>query len=256
MQAPHGKDPFGLVGRRILITGASSGIGKACAVAAAQAGAACLLQGRRSDSLEAVRASLAAPEAHGVVCGDLLDEAYRASLLGSLPGLHGMVHAAGAIDLLPLRLTEDDALDAILDLNFGSAFALVRDTLRSRKLERGASIVLMSSVTGPGRGLAGGSAYGASKGALEGFMKSAALELARKGIRINALAPGMVETEGLQRIKSQLSQQAIEADIRRYPLGRYGRPEEVAHAAQYLLSDASAWVTGQTLVIDGGLTAA
>ena len=136
--------------------------------------------------------------------------------------------------------------------NAFSSIRLIRSLVQGKKLEKEASIVMISSISGVRCGYLGGSIYGATKGALEGFTKAIALELAPRKIRVNTITPGMVESNLLN--NSEISEEQLEIDKSRYPMKRYGKPEEVGYAAIYLLSDATKWMTGSSLLIDGGYT--
>ena len=135
-------------------------------------------------------------------------------------------------------------------INVFSHIDLVRELVRQKKMNKGASVVFTSSIVGLYCGMAGQTAYGSSKAALAGFAKSLAIELAPRGIRVNTVHPGMIVTPMLDKLI--LSQEEYEKDLVNYPLGRYGRPEDVAYSVVFLLSDATAWMTGSQLLIDGG----
>lgn len=140
----------------------------------------------------------------------------------------------------------------MFQINAFSSIRLVRALIQNKKLEKEASIVFVSSISGVKCGYIGGSLYGATKGALEGFTKATALELAPRKIRVNTINPGMVESNLLN--NSEISEEQLEADKMKYPMKRYGKPEEIGYAAVYLLSDATKWMTGSSLLIDGGYT--
>ena len=141
-------------------------------------------------------------------------------------------------------------MEKIFEVNTFSHINLIQQLLVLKKLNRGASIVFTSSMSGVYAGLAGGSLYGATKAALAGYTKALALELAPRGIRVNTIHPGMIETALTK--GTVLSQDVLDEDAKNYPLGRYGKPEEVAYSVVYLLSDATVWMTGSQLLLDGG----
>ena len=141
-------------------------------------------------------------------------------------------------------------MEKIFKINTFSHINLIQELLRQKKLNKGASIVFTSSMSGVFCGLAGGSLYGATKSALVGYSKALALELAPRGIRVNTVHPGMIQTP--LTANTALSRDVLEDDAKNYPLGRYGKPEEIAAAMAYLLSDATVWMTGTQLLIDGG----
>ena len=139
-----------------------------------------------------------------------------------------------------------------MNINFYGPTLLTNNLIRKKLINKNASIVFISSISGVACSFIGGSSYSASKGAINGIMKGMALDLAAKQIRINSILPGMVDTGIFN--GSAISEQELIEDRKRYPLGRYGKPEDIAYAAIYLLSEASSWVTGSNLLVDGGYT--
>ena len=242
---------FSLQNKTILITGASSGIGKAVAQQCAMAGAICILTARNIGRLREVMVSLNG-NGHRAIPADLTDIHEMESLVSELPKLDGVVCSAGIVETTLLKFSEDEELLRIFDTNTLSAIRLVRTLVQNKKLKKESSIVLVSSISGVKCGYIGGSLYGATKGALEGFVKGTALELASQRIRVNSIVPGMVNTSLLK--ESAIDEEQLRLDMQRYPLKRYGEPEEIAYAAVYLLSDATKWRTGSSLLIDGGYT--
>lgn len=243
--------PFRLDGRRILITGASSGIGRATAIACAEAGAAsCLLIGRNREALEAT-ASMLTDGCEGIVkvC-DLSDASAMEEMVVEINAVDGVVCNAGINKMRPLQFCNETDLKDIFSVNCFAPMLLVRQLVKKKKIAKDSSIVFTASISGYSNVSVGNSVYGASKSALSAYMKYAALELAPKSIRCNAVHPGRIETPLIH--SGVTSEEDIARDIQRYPLGRYGRPEEVARSIVYLLSDAAAWITGTDLVIDGG----
>lgn len=276
-------NPFNLAGNRILVTGASSGIGREVARQLAEAGAHLVITGRDEPRLTHVLDMLHAlkpgettrqepsgdvavgagregadPERHRMLAGDLTDATFLEQLCDlsrSVGRLDGFVHCAGSIRLLPFPYQTEESIRELMEVNYFAPVGLLHRLLKQKQFQKPASVVLISSVTSSSRGTGGGSIYGSSKGALEGLVRSLAIELGRSGIRVNTIAPGMVETEAIEQLQQQLPPEALKKDRQRYPLGRYGLPSDVAHACWYLLSEASSWVTGTRLVIDGGLSA-
>ena len=234
------QNPFSLEGKTILITGASSGIGKAVAQECAAAGAACIITARNEDRLTVTLSSLEG-EGHQLLLADLSSTDSIERIVEQLPKLDGVVSCAGIVETKILKFTEED-----------SSIRLIRTLIQQKKLKKEASIVMISSISGVKCGYLGGSIYGATKGALEGFTKAIALELAPQKIRVNTITPGMVETSLLK--DSEIDSELLEADKQKYPLKRYGNPEEIGYSAVYLLSDATKWMTGTSLLIDGGYT--
>jgi len=244
-------NPFSLSGKTILVTGASSGIGKATAVICSQMGATLVITGRNEARLHETFTSLAG-EGHQQICADLTDPDSLDKLVEGLPKLDGLVNNAGIAKPLVLQLTDREDVNEIMQINALGPIHLTRLILQHKKLNKGASLIFVSSVNGNNCAYIGSSIYAASKTALTGFMKGVALELAPRGIRANCINPGMIGTDLLK--DGSIGQDELEADRLKYPLKRYGKPEEVAYAAVYLLSDATQWITGSSLLIDGGYT--
>ena len=244
-------NPFSLEGKTILITGASSGIGKAVAQECAAAGAACIITARNKERLTATQNSLKG-ENHLYLQADLSIPDEIKKIVELLPKLDGVVNCAGIVETNMLKFTDDVELQRLFETNTFSSIRLIRMLVQQKKLKREASIVIVSSISGVKCGYLGGSIYGATKGALEGFTKATALELAPQKIRVNTIVPGMVETSLLK--NSEIDNELLETDKKKYPLRRYGYPEEVGYSAVYLLSDATKWMTGSSLLIDGGYT--
>jgi len=244
-----------LTGRTILITGASSGIGRETALLLSQSNARLILVARNRDRLEQTQAALEGP-GHQVEVFDVtaLDEipAWIKGLVSRLGPLHGVVHSAGVFEVVPLRILTAAKLEEILRVNLSAALFLARGFRQRGCHADGASLVLLSSVAGL-RGYAGLSAYTAGKSALLGVTKSLAVELAGDGIRVNCVAPGLVSTAMSTQVEEQTLREnkGIESE---YPLG-IGLPRDVANGIAFLLSDASRWITGTTLMIDGGYCA-
>lgn len=245
------QNPFSLEGKTLFITGASSGIGKAVALECAAAGATCIISARNEERLLATLGSLKG-EGHQSVLADLSNSPDIEKMVEQLPKLDGIVSCAGVVETKMLKFTEEDDLMRLFNTNAFSSIRLIRTLVQQKKLKKEASIVIISSISGVKCGYLGGSIYGATKGALEGFTKATALELAPQKIRVNTITPGMVETSLLK--DSEVDRELLEIDKQKYPLRRYGNPEEVGYAAVYLLSDATKWITGTSLLIDGGYT--
>ena len=249
-------DYLRLAGRNILITGASSGIGRATAVAASRLGARIVLVARRAEVLEEVVESLSG-EGHLAVPFDVLDT-------GAIPGmlrgvvdqvgrLDGLLHAAGAHATTPLRTVTAAKVDELLALNVTTALLFTKAFRHAAVRAADPSVVFMSSAVGL-TGEAGVSAYAASKAAVAALARSLALELAREGIRVNSIAAGVVGTAMTEGMRANVGSTGWDAITAAHPLG-IGTAEDVANAALYLLSPASRWVTGTALVVDGGYTA-
>lgn len=244
--------PFSLKNKRILVTGASSGIGRATAIECSRMGASLIVSGRNEDRLRETLGLLEGTN-HLLLTADLTDSNQLLKVVEDCDVLDGAVLSAGrGGNHLPLKFCDRAKFMEVAELNFFSTAELATLLFKKKKLKPWASVVLISSIGGTRNFLEGHGAYGISKAALESFMKYAAKEFASRKIRVNSICPGMIETPLIE--NGILSSKDLESDKSRYPLKRYGRTEEVAYGVIYLLSDASAWVTGNSLVIDGGLS--
>jgi NAD(P)-dependent dehydrogenase (short-subunit alcohol dehydrogenase family) len=242
-------NPFSLEGKTVLVTGASSGIGRAIAITCSQMGAGIILTGRNEERLKETLSQLHGTN-HRYLIADLKEEKEIEQLVEQLPKLDGFVNSAGIVKPLLLAFTGVDEMNEVLQTNAISALNLTRLLIQNNKIKKEASILYISSINGNNCSSVGSSIYAASKAMLNGFMKAVALELASKKIRVNCINPGMIETDIFN--GSNIDAEELEKDKLKYPLKRYGKPEEVAYAAVYLLSDAAKWITGSSLVIDGG----
>lgn len=240
-------NPFSLESKTVLITGASSGIGRATAIECAKIGARCVITGRNQERLQQTFEQLEG-QGHVQIIADLASQEGIQTLAEQVPQLDGLVNNAGINLMKPISFIKEDDLEKIYTTNTFAPILLTKFLLKKKKLNAGASIVFISSSAAMGSGI-GNAVYGTSKAAIMSFSKYCARELAPK-IRSNSIHPGMVETELIQ--GREFSDADMEADRQKYLLKRYGKPEEIAYAVIYLLSDASAWITGHALVIDGG----
>ncbi len=245
---------FSLEGKRILVTGSSSGIGKQIALTVSKSGGEVVLTGRNQDRLSSLARGIAEIASYEprVVAGDLTDPDTIPRIVDSCDYFDGVVHAAGVMNLLPFKFLTQDLLREMMEVNFFSPTLLSMELVKRKKLTRHSSIVYITSINGSVLGSKANSMYAASKGALTGMIRAMAIDLAKSKVRVNEIAPGMIETEGAIEIKNIVSEEAISEDIRKYPLRRYGTPLDVACACVYLLSEGSSWVTGSKIVIDGG----
>lgn len=244
-------NPFSLKGKTILVTGASSGIGRAIAIECSKMKANVVITARNEDRLNGTLSQMEG-SGHSVIIADLNNADDRIRLAEQLPKLDGLVNCAGIVKTLLFQFIDTNSLTEIMNVNFISPTLLSALLVENKKLVKKSSIVFISSVSGIQCAWKGNSMYSASKGAINGMMKNMALDLATKEIRVNSINPGMIETSILEDGIIDLEQ--LEEDKKLYPLKRYGKPEEVAYAVIYLLSDASCWVTGSNIVIDGGYT--
>lgn len=244
-------DIFSLKEKKVLITGASSGIGRAVAQQCAAAGADCIISARNIGRLNETMETLTGGN-NSIITANLSNHETIVKLTDDIDTIDGLVCCAGIVETTMLKFADDADILRIFETNTFSVIRLIRELSNKKKLRKGASIVIISSISGVKCGYIGGSIYGASKGALEGFVKAAALELAPRKVRINTIAPGMIHTSLLA--GSSIGDEQLDIDRQKYPLKRYGTPEEVAYACVYLLSDTTTWITGSTLVMDGGYT--
>jgi NAD(P)-dependent dehydrogenase (short-subunit alcohol dehydrogenase family) len=245
-----GYNPFSLENKTILVTGASSGIGRTIAVECSKLGARVILAGRNKTRLESTFKDLEG-NGHIQIESDLTNSDELLALIEQIPEIDGLVNNAGVSRRLLVKDISLEALDGIMNTNFTSPVLFTKHLLKAKKIKNSASIVFMSSL-GANRATFGHAMYSASKGAIISFARVMALELASKNIRVNCILPGMVWTPLIEH--SSISVDQYREDEKRYPLGRYGKPEDVALLALYLLSDASGWMTGSAITIDGGVS--
>lgn len=243
-------DIFGLAGKTILVTGASSGIGRSMAIECSRKGAAICLAGRNGERLQETLSMLSG-EGHTIFQADLNDDDAMQSFAESLPVLDGVVLNAGMVKTVPVRFIKREDLDYMFNVNIQASIMLVQRILKQKKVKDGGSICFVSSVATQKVTL-GNSMYAATKGAVNSFTKALAFELAAKKIRVNAILPGFVETGILG--DSAIGEEQLAKHQNNYPIGRFGKPEDIAYLSVYLLSDASQWMTGSLLTIDGGFS--
>lgn len=246
-------NPFSLAGKTVLVTGASSGIGKETAIECSKMGARVITTGRNQERLDETFSRLNPNvDGHMRFLADVTVQDDIERLLASLPPVDGAVLCAGNSLTLPLQFGTREKFDAMFDVNFFATVELLRLLYKKKSLQKGASVVLISSIGGTHSFMPGNGIYGASKAALNAVMKYAAREFSQRRVRVNSICPGMVETPLIHR--GAITEEQLAEDAKRYPLGRYGVPEDIARGAVYLLSDASSWLTGHDLVIDGGFS--
>lgn len=246
-----------LSGQKILITGASRGIGRACAECCATKGARLVLVARDAAALEAVRRRLPG-SGHLAIPADLLRPEEAVSLIfekACLDGikLTGLVHAAGIAPVFPVKTTTLSALQEVFAINYFSFMLLVRQLIRKNHSD-GGSIIAISSIAACVCGGGGVAVYAGSKGALNATVKSLAVELADKGFRANVISPSFIQTDMLREMTALFPKERLDQQKKRQPLG-LGSPQDVANAVAFLLSPESAFITGTSLTVDGGYTA-
>jgi NAD(P)-dependent dehydrogenase (short-subunit alcohol dehydrogenase family) len=236
----------------VLITGASSGIGRSIATTLSELGYNCVITGRNPERLDKSLCNLKG-KGHMIFTGNLNDDNFITKLACDVPMLSGIVHAAGIIKLLPWKFVNKKDFTDIMETNCFAPFFLTQSLLKFKKVSEGGSIVFISSISGPIVGSKGNLMYSASKSAVNGMVKTLALELSGKKIRVNAINAGMVLTEMWSDENNPLSNEQLIKDKERYPLG-YGIPEDVSGLTSFLLSDNAKWITGATMVADGGFS--
>lgn len=242
-------DVFSLAGKRILITGASSGIGRQTAIACTEMGAQVLITGRNVERLADTLRMLKG-EGHQSFAADLTRAEDLATLVASTDTLHGVVHAAGISKLVPLRMVTQAHLEETLSTNTLAPIMLTKTLVAKKRIAAGGSIVFVSALASH-TGAMASTAYAASKGAIMSATRVAAHELAKSGIRANCISPGFVRTPLLEGLAERGAQLSSLIDIA--PLG-LGEPEDVANATVFFLSEASRWISNTHFIVDGGLT--
>lgn len=241
-------NPFSLEGKTILVTGASSGIGKATAVLCSQMGARVVITGRNEERLQDTLDNLSG-EGNIQVAADLTDDESRTRLVESIPTLDGIVHCAGIGHRKPCKAIDAEDIATVMNANFNTAVLLQACLLSRKKINKSASIVFISSRAADVPDIAN-SIYSASKGALKSYAKCLSLELAPRDIRVNCICPAVVMTPLI--LESGVDPEQLQSEQAKYPLKRYGKPEDIANLAAFLLSDASSWMTGSCIDITGG----
>lgn len=241
--------PFHLIGKTVLVTGASSGIGRQVAISVADMGGTVILTGRNKEQLTETIGQMK-PGNHVALAADLLMEEERLKFIGELPKVDGIVHCAGVVSPYPIKFITQDKIDETLNINYEIPVLLMSGIARGKKMNRGTSVVFLSSISGqhPHKG---GALYAGSKAAIESFSKVLALEFYPQGIRSNCISPAMVKTAMYEVAEKGMSEEAMKEHVAAYPLG-VGYPEDVANTVIFLLSDASRWVTGINITLDGG----
>ncbi len=242
------QSPFSLTDKTILVTGASSGLGRQTCIAISEMGGKVIATGRNPERLEETMSMLTG-EGHIAHLADLVNFEDRKQLVQSLPKLNGFVHSAGISRIIPLKYLTDDLLDEVHTTNFEAPAKLTRDMVKARVFMPSSSIVYVGSIA-PMLGIPGQCAYSSSKAALMALARVFAMEVVSQKIRVNSVAPAMVKTPIME--GAAVSKEQYDLDEKSYPLG-YGEPEDVANAIVFLLSSASKWITGTTMILDGGL---
>lgn len=244
-----GFNPFSLENKTVLVTGASSGIGRETSIVCSKMGATVVITGRNEERLGKTL-ELLEGEGHIAVPADLSISDRIDVLVKECPSLDGLVHCAGIGDRTLLKSVRGKDIGRVMNSNFIAPMLLQKALLKAKKVKDAASIVFIAS-RAPFAPTIGNGLYSASKGALIAYSKVLGLELAPKLIRVNCICPAMVWTELIERDAALMGVDYHEAE-KSYPLKRYGKPEDVANLVVYLLSDASSWMTGSSIDITGG----
>ena len=242
-------NPFTLAGKTILVTGASSGIGRSIAVTCSMLGASIIINGRNRQRLNET-ASMMEGNSHIVFPGDLTIDETIQKLVENLPKLDGVVHCAGIVFRLLAKQLSSTDIDKMMSVNFKAPVLLQGQILQQKKLNKGASVVFVASL-GADMPNVGNSLYSATKGALISYANCLMAELAPRQIRVNCISPAMVWTNLAE--DNWVDEEILKEEEKSYPLKRYGTPEDIANLAVYLLSDASSWMTGTNVKITGGV---
>lgn len=244
-------NPFSLEGKKILVTGAASGIGRSVAIEASKMGATIVLVDLNEERMKETLTMMSEGN-HVTIKADLTKTYILEQIANRIDGLDGLVNCAGVGLTLPFKFCGEEDVKRVMNINFYAPILLTQTLVKCKRIKKNASIVYMASIDGTVTGHIGNSIYSASKGAILGSVRSQALELASRGIRVNCVSPARVNTPLLKR--DNISEEQVKANMQLYPMKRYAEPEEIAYYIIYLLSDASTYTTGSNLVIDGGFT--
>ena len=246
-------NPQSLEGKTILVTGATSGIGQATAVVCSKLGATVIVTGRNNDRLQQTLGLLdtSLGQNHLGIATDISTNEGLETLVTGLPAIDGVSDNAGTSNgNKPIKFIKDEELEEVVNTNTFAHVRLARLLFKKKLLNKNASYVMTASIGGIFSHVTGQAVYGISKSAINSFMKYCAVEFASRGIRCNSVCPGMIKTPLIN--VDTLTEEDIAKDTEKYPLKRYGEPEEVANVNAFLLSDASSYITGASIVVDGG----
>ena len=245
-------NPYSLEGMTILVTGGAGGIGSEVARVCSKLGARIILTDIREEALDLVLETLSKQEGreHLAIKADLTKADELNSLVAQIPEIDGFVCNAGVMKLVLTQFITEEELTRIQSINLNAPILLTKSLLKKKKIRKGGSIVFTASAAGVYRVSMGNAIYATTKCGIDAFMRTVALEYGHKGIRCNSVNPGMVETA----LISGFTDEEKEKEMLNYPLRRFAKPEDIALGIAYLLSDASSFVTGSALKIDGGMT--
>lgn len=244
-------NPYSLQGKTILVTGASSGIGQSVAIECSKMGATVIISGRNQGRLQETFGMLEGA-GHIQIPADLSNYSEIQKLVEKCPQVDGVSHNAGIAKIIPVKFISSENLEEIVGTNSFGPILLTQALIRKKKINTNGSIVFTSSLSGVYCVHYGESMYAASKGAVSGFAKGAALELAAQGIRVNCVNPSIIQTNIFKNEGEIISDEQMQEKIQNYPLKRLGVTTDVSWAHIFFLSDASTWITGVNLPIDGG----
>lgn len=244
-------NPFSIEGKTILVTGAASGMGKATAITCAKMGAKIMAADYNAEGLLTTMSELEG-EDHKSFVLNLADETTWANLLENTPNIDGMANCAGIANMNPFSFINRAEMDKVFNINFFGPVLLTKNLIKAKKLNKGGSVVFVASVDGPRIVHVGNSVYSAGKSALVGMARNMAIDLAPKKIRVNCILPGTTDTPLIR--TGNVSEESLAEVAKSFPLKRFGAPDDMAYGIIYLLSEASSFVTGTELVIDGGYT--
>lgn len=241
--------PFSIENKTILVTGATSGIGRATALTCAGLGAKVVAMGRNQERLDSLMQELEG-DGHLAIKADLTDEAQVQALLEKVPAVDGVACCAGVAEMKPFAFVIEEDMERLFAVNCFGPVMLVNKLLKAKKLNKGGSVVFVSSVDGPKVVHAGNSVYSGSKSALVGLARNMAIDLASKKIRVNCVLPGTTDTPMIR--TENVTEEMLAETAKAFPLKRFAQPEEIANAIIFLLSDAASFITGTELTVDGG----
>lgn len=241
--------PFSVENKTILVTGATSGIGRATAITCAGLGAKVVAIGRNQERLDSLMQELEG-DGHLAINADLTDEAQVQALLESVPAVDGVACCAGVAEMKPFAFVTEEDVERVFKVNCYAPVMLVNKLLKAKKLNKGGSVVFVSSVDGPKVVHAGNSVYSGSKSALVGLARNMAIDLASKKIRVNCVLPGTTDTPMIR--TENVTEEMLAETAKAFPMKRFAQPEEIANAIIFLLSDAASFITGTELTVDGG----
>lgn len=241
---------FDLTEKTILVTGASSGLGRQCAISISEHGGKLIITGRKQDKLQQTFDRLQGEE-HLMIPADLTKKQDIEELVEQLPGLNGVIYSTGISELSPARFITEESIEKTFRISFDASVLLTGKLLAKKKLIKGNCSLLFISSISTRYPFVGGAMYVSAKAALEGYARVLALELSPKRIRSNCIAPAFVKTPMLDGTAANYSQEAVNKIEDQQILG-LGEPEDVANTAVFYMSDASKWITATNLILGGG----